>query len=139
MRAGFKSDEKSHREILVDLATQFSQETLIESGLWVRGSDGLAVERGDDADHVIVYARQFELRGAHAVELGRGRRDDGELRRVDAIRFRRDNSELTAFLAAIGQEFPRVLEIVAINNFSENALGRNRVAIRRQHQGNFAL
>ncbi len=65
--------------------------------------------------------------------------DHREQRRVDAIRARGQDAQLTAFFAAVEQELPGVLEIVAIDNFSKDALGGYRCAIGREHQGNFAL
>ena len=65
-----------------------------------------------------------QLLGRHAV-LRRGRRrDDGEQRGVDAIGARGENAELAAFLAAVEQELARVLEVVAIDDFAQDALGR---------------
>ena len=69
----------------------------------------------------------------------RRRRDHSEQRRVDAVRSGGENADLPAFLAAIDQELPRVLEVVAINHFAQDAFGRDGSAIRRQHQGDFAL
>ena len=86
------------------------------------GVNGLAVQRGDDADHVVVHAGQFKLRGTHAVKLRRRRGDDGELRGVDAIRARRENSQLTAFLAAVQEKLAGILKIIAINHAPEDAI-----------------
>ena len=47
--------------------------------------------------------------------------------------------ELAAFFSAIDQEFPRVLEIVAVDDFAQDAFGRDGRAVGGQHQGDFAL
>ncbi len=52
---------------------------------------------------------------------------------------RGEHSQLAAFFAAVGEELPRVLEIVAIDDFSKDALRGNRRAVRHEHQGHFAL
>ena len=103
------------------------------------GFDGLPVERGDNANHVWFDAMQRELLRHHAVLHGAGRCDDGEQCSVDAIRSRCEDSELAAFLAAVGEEFPRVLEVIAINDLAEDALGGDRRAVRRKHQRDLAL
>ena len=75
----------------------------------------------------------------HAVFLRVRRRDDGEQRRVDAVRARGQNAELPAFLAAVDQELARVLEVVAIDDLAQDAFGRDRRAVRGHHQRDFAL
>src|SRR5580765_2904888 len=62
-----------------------------------------------------------------------------EQRRIDAIGPGREDAELAAFLPTVEEKFARVLEVIALNHLAENALRRNRRAIRGQHQGDFAL
>ena len=50
-----------------------------------------------------------------------------------------ENSELAAFLAAVDQELARILEIVAIDDPSQNSFGRNRRAIRGHDERDLAL
>src|SRR5262249_25289640 len=80
--------------------------------------DRTAIQRCHDADHVGVHTREFQLRLAHAVVIRRVRRDDREQRGVDAIRASGQDAQLAAFFAAVGQELPGVLEIVAVYDFS---------------------
>ena len=47
--------------------------------------------------------------------------------------------DLAAFFAAIDQEFARVLEVVAIDDFAQDAFGGHGRAVGGQDQGNFAL
>ena len=98
-----------------------------------------AVQRGDDADHVRLHALQQELLGGHAVVCRAPRGDDREQRGVDAVRARREQAELPAFLAAVEQELPRILEFVAIHELAQDVLGRHGRAIRREHQRDLAL
>src|SRR5262249_53965161 len=46
---------------------------------------------------------------------------------------------LAALLAAVDQELARVLEVIAVDDASENALGRNGGAIRGDHQRDLTL
>ena len=103
------------------------------------GFDGPPVQRGDDADLVGINAMKLELFGKHSVHRRRGRSDDGEKRAVDAIRAVGDEAKLPALFAAVEQELARVLEVVALDDFPEDAPGRNRPIVRRDNGGNFAL
>lgn len=48
-------------------------------------------------------------------------------------------AKLPALFAAVEQELARGLEVVAFDDFPEDATGRNRPAVRRDNEGNFAL
>ena len=82
---------------------------------------------------------QVQLRFRHRM-LVRGRGGNHrEQRPVDAIGARRQDTELATLLAAVQQELARVLKVVAIDHFAQDALGWDRRAVRRQHQRNLAL
>jgi len=49
------------------------------------------------------------------------------------------HSKLAPFLAAVGQERARVLEMIAVHDLAEDAFGRNGRAIRRDHERDLAL
>jgi hypothetical protein len=63
----------------------------------------------------------------------------GEERGVDAIRAAGENAELPAFLAAVEQEFPRVLKVVALHALAEDVFRRARRAIGGHDERNFTL
>src|SRR6266545_3594616 len=50
-----------------------------------------------------------------------------------------NNAVLMRYVAAVGEEFPRVLEVIAINDLAEDAFGGDRRADRRKHQRDLAL
>src|SRR5207245_1392355 len=90
--------------------------------------NGVTVERGDDADLVRLDARQEELVGRHAM-LGRVRRSNHrEQRAVEAIGAGGENAELASLLTAVEQELARVLKVVALDDFPQDAFGGNRRA-----------
>jgi hypothetical protein len=66
-------------------------------------------------------------------------RDDREQRLVDPISAGRENAQLPALLAAVRQELARVLEVVALDDFAQDALRGNGRAIRRHDQRDLAL
>ena len=58
---------------------------------------------------------------------------------VDPVGAGRQDPELPAFLAAVRQELARVLEIVAVDDAAQDALGGNGRAVGGHDQGDFAL
>ena len=101
--------------------------------------DRLAVQGGHNAHHVRLDPLQVQLRFRHPV-LVRGRGGNHrEQRPVDAVGAGGQDAELPALLAAVQQELARVLEVVALDHFAQDALGRDRRAVGRHHQRNLAL
>ena len=65
--------------------------------------------------------------------------DHREQRQVDAIRAGGEDAELASLLAAVHQELASILEIVALDNFAQDALSGNGRAVCRHHQCYLAL
>ena len=88
------------------------------------------IQRGDDSDHVGLDLMQPQLRCGHTVVLAIRRRNHREQGDVDAVNTGSKHAQLPAFLAAVGQELARVLEIVALDDFAQDSPRGNRRAIR---------
>ena len=100
----------------------------------VAGRHRAAVERSHDALPVLPDVVDVQLHGQHAV-LGRVRRRDHlEQGRVDPVRSGREDRQLTAALSAAAEERLRVLEAVAPHLAPQHAAGRNRPAVRGDHE-----
>src|SRR6185369_7977388 len=103
------------------------------------GLDRPAIQRRDNADHVRLDPLQEQVARIHAVLGGVFRIDDDEQRLVNPVSAGGEDARLASFLAAIDQEFARVLEVVAVDDFAEDAFRRYASAVGGDHQGNFAL
>lgn len=71
--------------------------------------------------------------------LRAARVDHAEQRGIDAVRPGGQHRELAALLAAVGEERPRVLEVVATHRAAEDVIGRDRAAVGRDDQPDLAL
>src|SRR5262245_52937360 len=86
--------------------------------------DGQAIECGYHSDHVGLHMVQEQVFWPHAMLFSRRRRDHEEQGGVNAIGARGEDSELPSLFSTVEEKFACILEIVAIHDATENALGR---------------